>query len=64
MLFRSLRITGPVRTPREDLSARLYAAAENAVVEKVQTTATEAVGGAVNTVKKGADSVLGLLFGN
>ena len=59
-----LRITGPVRTPREDLSARLYAAVENAVVEKVQTTATEAVGGAVNTVKKSADSVLGLLFGN
>ena len=60
----SLRITGPVKTPREDLSARLYAAAENAIVEKVESTATQAVGGAVNTAKKGVDGVLGLLFGN
>ena len=59
-----LRITGPYRSPREDLSARLYAAAENAVVQKVGDTATQAVGGAVNTAKKGVDGVLGLLFGN
>jgi len=60
----TMRIAGPVRSPREDLSARLYAAAENAVVEKVGSTATQAVSGAVDTVKKGADTVLGLLFGN
>ena len=59
-----MHIAGPVRSPREDLSSRLYAAAQNAVVEKVESTATQAVGGAVDTVKKGADTVLGLLFGN
>ncbi len=59
-----LRITGPVKTPREDLSARLYAAAENAIVEKVESTATQAVGGAVDTAKKGVNDVLGLFFGN
>ena len=59
-----LRITGPYRSPREDLSARLYAAAENAVVQKVGDTATQAVGTAVDTAKKGVDGVLGLLFGN
>ena len=59
-----LRITGPVKSPREDLSARLYAAAENAIVQKVESTATQAVGGAVDTAKKGVDGVLGLLFGN
>ena len=60
----SLRVTGPVRAPREDLSARLYAAAENAIVQKVESTATQAVGGAVDTAKKGVNGVLGLLFGN
>ncbi len=59
-----LRITGPYRSPREDLSGRLYAAAENAVVQKVGDTATQAVGTAVDTAKKGVDGVLGLLFGN
>jgi hypothetical protein len=60
----TLRITGPVETPREDLSSRLAAAAQAAVVEKVESTATEAVGGAVETVKKGATGVLDLLLGN
>ena len=59
-----LRVVGPVRAPREDLSARLYAAAENAIVQKVGDTATQAVGGAVDTAKKGVNGVLGLLFGN
>lgn len=59
-----LRVTGPVRTPREDLSSRLYAAAQSVIVEKVESTATQAVGGAVDSAKKGVDSVLGLLFGN
>jgi len=60
----TLHITGPVKTPHEDLSGRLYAAAQNAVVQKVGDTATQAVGGAVDTVKKGATGVLDLLFGN
>ena len=59
-----LRITGPVRSPSEDLSKRLYEAAGNAVVQKVEDTATQAVGGAVDTAKKGVNGVLGLLFGN
>ncbi|MEQ1850253.1 MAG: hypothetical protein ABMA01_01550 [Chthoniobacteraceae bacterium] len=60
----NLRISGPVKTPREDLSSRLAAAAQAAVVEKVESTATQAVGGAVETVKKGATGVLDLLLGN
>jgi hypothetical protein len=64
MRWTPLRITGPYRSTREDLSARLYAAAENAVVQKVGDTATQAVGTAVDTAKKGVDGVLGLLFGN
>ena len=60
----TMHITGPVRSPKEDLSARLYAAAQNAVVQQVEATATQAVGGAVDTVKKGASGVFDLLFGN
>ena len=60
----TMRVVGPVHSPREDLSARLYAAAEAAVVQKVGDTATQAVGGAVDTVKKGATGVFDLLFGN
>ena len=59
-----LRITGPVRSPREDLSERLLTAAGNAVVQKVEDTATQAVGSAVGTAKKGVEGVIGLLFGN
>ena len=60
----TMHITGPVRSPKEDLSGRLYAAAQNAVVQQVEATATQAVGGAVETVKKGATGVFDLLFGN
>lgn len=60
----TMHITGPVRSPKEDLSGRLFAAAQNAVVQQVEATATQAVGGAVDTVKKGASGVLDLLFGN
>lgn len=59
----NMRITGPVNGPREDLSSRLVAAAEAAVVQKVESTANQAVGTAVDTVKKGATGVLDLLFG-
>jgi len=60
----TMRVNGPVRTPREDLSSRLVAAAQGAVVEKVESVATQAVGGAVDKMKKGAAGVLDLLFGN
>ena len=60
----TMHVNGPVKSPREALSARLYAAAQNAVVQKVEDTATQAVGGAVDTVKKGASGVFDLLFGN
>jgi hypothetical protein len=60
----TMRIVGPVKSPREDLSSRLVAAAQGAVVEKVESVATQAVGGAVDTVKKGATGVLDFLFGN
>jgi hypothetical protein len=59
----TMRITGPVDGPKEDLSSRLVAAAEAAVVQKVESTANQAVGTAVDTVKKGATGVLELLFG-
>ena len=59
----TMHVTGPVKSPREDLSGRLYAAAQDAVVQKVESTATQAVGGAVDTVKKGATGVFDLLFG-
>ena len=59
-----MRIVGPVKSPREDLSSRLAAAAQSAVIEKVEAKANEAVGGAVETVRKGATGVLDLLFGN
>ena len=60
----TMHITGPVKSPKEDLSGRLFAAAQNAVVQQVEATATQAVGGAVDTVKKSASGVLDLLFGN
>ena len=59
-----MHIVGPVKSPREDLSSRLADAAQAVVIEKVESAATQAVGGAVNTVKKGAAGVLDLLFGN
>jgi hypothetical protein len=60
----TMHIAGPYRSPSEDLTPRLRTAAGNAIVEKVEDTATQAVGGAVNTVKKGATGVFDLLFGN
>jgi hypothetical protein len=60
----TMRVVGPVSGPREDLSSRLVAAAQGVVVEKVESVANQAVGGAVDTVKKGAAGVLDLLFGN
>jgi hypothetical protein len=58
-----MRVTGPPDALKEDLSSRLIAAAQGAVVEKVEKTATEAVGTAVESAKKGAEGVFDLLFG-
>jgi hypothetical protein len=59
-----MRVTGPPGNLKEDLSQRLLAAAGGAVVEKVESTATEAVDSAVENAKKGASGVFDLLFGN
>jgi hypothetical protein len=58
-----MRITGPPDALKEDLSSRLVSAAQAAVVEKVEKTATEAVDTAVEGAKKGAEGVFDLLFG-
>jgi len=58
-----MRVTGTPRNLKEDLSPRLLAAAGDAVVEKVENTATQAVDSAVDNAKKGASGVLDLLFG-
>jgi hypothetical protein len=58
-----MRVTGPPGNLKEDLSPRLIAAAGGAVVEKVESTATQAVDSAVENAKKGASGVLDLLFG-
>lgn len=59
-----MRVTGTPSNLKEDLTGKLITAAQGAVVEKVEKTATEAVGTAVESAKKGADGVLNLLFGN
>jgi hypothetical protein len=58
-----MRVTGPPDALKEDLTRRLVSAAQSAVVEKVERTATEAVDTAVDGAKKGAEGVLDLLFG-
>ncbi len=63
-VWTKMRISGPVGALKEDLTPRLVAAATAVAVEKVQNTATEAVGTAVDTAKKAADLILSPLFGN
>jgi hypothetical protein len=58
-----MRVTGPPDALKEDLSSRLIAAAGDAVVEKVEKVANDAVDTAVDTAMKGAGGVLDLLFG-
>ena len=58
-----MRVTGPPDALKEDLSSRLVSAAQSAVVEKVEKTATEAVDTAVQGAKKRAEGVFDLLFG-
>jgi hypothetical protein len=63
-VWTKMRLTGPPDALKEDLSSRLVDAAGQAVVEKVESTATEAVDKAVDSAKRGAEGVLNLLFGN
>ena len=53
-LWAPMRLTGPVNKPNEDLSPRLIAAAQGAVIEGVENAAGEAV-------KTGKDAVKGAL---
>jgi hypothetical protein len=54
-----MHLTGPANKPTEDLSPKLIAAAQGAVIEGVQNAAGEAV----KTGKDAAKSVLDLLLG-
>lgn len=57
-LWAPMRLTGPVGAPKEDLSARLVAAAGGAVIEQVETTIKDAAQG----VRDAAKGALDLLF--
>ena len=57
-LWAPMRLTGPVNKPNEDLTPRLAAAAQGAVIEGVQNAAGEAI----KTGKDAAKSVLDLLL--
>ena len=59
-LWAPLRLSGPVNDPKEDLSPRLLAAAKDAAVEKVETTAREAVRTGKDAAKSALDFVLPL----
>jgi hypothetical protein len=49
-----MRVTGPARKPQEDLSPRLIAAAQRAVIEGVESTVRD-------TIKSGKDAAKGAL---
>lgn len=53
-----MRLTGPIEAPQEDLTPRLIAAAQGAVIEKVESTARDAI----RTGKDAAKSALDLLM--
>jgi hypothetical protein len=57
-LWTTMRLTGPVESPSEDLTSRLVAAAGGAVVEKVENTAREVI----RTGREAARGALDLLF--
>lgn len=57
-LWTKMRLTGPVDSPKEDLSNRLVAAAGGAVVDKVESTARDAL----QFGKEAAKGALDLLF--
>ncbi len=57
-LWTPMRLTGPVDSPKEDLSGRLITAAGNAVVDKAEAVARDAV----KATKDAARSALDFLF--
>jgi hypothetical protein len=57
-LWTTMRLSGPVESPSEDLTSRLVAAAGGAVVEKVENTARDVI----RTGREAARSALDLLF--
>ena len=50
-LWTSMRLTGPVDSPTEDLTPRLVAAAQGAIIEGVEKTVKDPVGTVLDTVK-------------
>jgi hypothetical protein len=59
-LWTTMRLTGPVDSPKEDLSSRLAAAAGGAIVDKVENTARDVIRGG----KEAAQGALNWLFPN
>jgi hypothetical protein len=59
-LWTPMRLTGPVDKPSEDLSPRLIAAAQGAVIEGVQNAAGEAVKTGKDAVKSALDLLMPL----
>jgi hypothetical protein len=53
-----MRLTGPANKPTEDLSPRLIAAAQGAVIEGVQNAADQAVKTGKDAVKSALDLLL------
>lgn len=58
-LWAPLRLTGPLEKPTEDLSPRLIAAAQGAIIEKATGTARDVL----DTAKEAAKSALDILLG-
>jgi hypothetical protein len=50
-LWTSMRLTGPVDSPTEDLTPRLVAAAQGAIIEGVEKTIKDPAGTVLDTVK-------------
>jgi hypothetical protein len=57
-VWTSMRLTGPVDSPNEDLSSRLVAAAGNAVIEKVESAARDALQLGRDAAKSALDLLL------
>lgn len=60
----TMQLAGTTSAPKEDLTSRLLIAGKDAIVEKVESTATDAADTAIQTGKKAATGVFDLLFGN
>ena len=58
-LWTPMRLAGPLEEPEEDLSPRLIAAAQGAIIDKATDTARDVI----DSAKDAAKSALDLLFG-